>query len=71
VRLESKAFRVRLLFPGLPPEHCHRKFDLLRAPSLKAAVANALDLTLESPKAIPRQPVRAVILVESLARENS
>ena len=67
--MESKPFRVRLLFPGLPPEDCERKFPYLKAPSLKAAVTNALDVTLESSVGIPREPARAIILVECLARE--
>ena len=68
--MESKPFRVRLLFPGLPPEDCDRKFEYLKAPSLKVAVANALDVTLESSEGTAgREPARAIILVECLARE--
>jgi hypothetical protein len=68
--LESKQFRVRVLLQGLPPGHCHRKFEFLKAPSLKVAITNALDATLESSKDLPRQPISAVMLVESLPRES-
>ena len=58
------------MYPGLPPEDCERKFPCLKAPSLKAAVTNALDVTLESsPSTAGREPARAIILVECLARE--
>lgn len=68
--LESKPFRVRVMYPRLPPEDSDRKFEFLKAPSLKLAITNALDATLESSKDLPRQPISAVMLVEFLPRES-